>query len=59
MMGGGIMIQIEAAVVECLVSLGIAGWDVTQDICIPPCGSDGLTAGISSTCSNCSRSSGH
>lgn len=48
-----------AAVVELLVSSGIASWDVTRDISIPSRGAARLAAGISSTCSNCSQSCGH
>ena len=56
---GVIMGIIGAAVVELLVSLGSASWGVTRDISIPSHGTARLTAGISSTCSNCSRSCGH
>lgn len=56
---GVIMVIIGAAVLEILVSLGIVSWDLTRDISIPRHGAGRLTAGISSTCSNCSRSYGH
>ena len=58
--GGGVMIIITgAAVVDFPVSLGMASWGVTQDICIPHNVGRRLTAGISSTRSSRSQSSGH
>lgn len=56
---GAVTIILGAAAVEFLVSLGIASLDVTQDICVSPCGAARFTAEISSTSSDCSQRPGH